>query len=447
MTADFLFDLLRSHGSKVFLIDDEKSYLYSDLLTALQNNAFLKPLPSSEVVVLESENTFAAYVKLLALLGSRRPFLVCPDYQFNDSAYRYFLETELESNLVFSPKHSPLPAPCPDNKRLHYLIIQNLQKQISQFIVRTSGSSGKKFKFILHSADLFFNKYRKIGPHFEKTFAFSPLESIAGIETLLEVVFHGKILVTTAQRTNPKIVAEAIRNHGVTYFQTTPTFLNLMALSGQLTEANFSGLKKIAYGSEPALLNTLVGIQKVAPLADLMHTYGMSEIGIQKTVTNPENPIFFKLDPNFNPGQNRAGLLEVLSLTPLLGYLNHDNCTDAYFPTGDTVEEKDTYIRVLGRQGDLINVAGRKFFPFELETLIAGLPDVADVAVIREDNSLIGSVVVAKIFLSPQADQTDFRRKLKLFCEQQVPYFMHPQKIVFTDAPLTNSRHKKVRTL
>ena len=62
----------------------------------------------------------------------------------------------------------------------------------------------------------------------------------------------------------------------------------------------------------------------------------------------------------------------------MLGYLNAPNAfnEEGYFPTGHIVEVEGDYIKIIGRESDIINVGGEKVFPVEVENVISEIPEV-----------------------------------------------------------------------
>jgi acyl-CoA synthetase (AMP-forming)/AMP-acid ligase II len=56
----------------------------------------------------------------------------------------------------------------------------------------------------------------------------------------------------------------------------------------------------------------------------------------------------------------------------MVGYLNVPNPFDEadWLNTGDMVVQDGEWLRVLGRASDMINIAGQKVFPAELEDVL-----------------------------------------------------------------------------
>lgn len=425
-----------------FWVQGKQCLSYSDLYLDVEKCVRdLQRQPRAALAFL-AENKYEFYVKLIAAFASGKVVLLLPKYQFDDDAFRAWVHGETATQFGFDATATV---------GAHHPLIGKLAQQAKAgFIIRTSGSSSARFKLILHDVDQFLSKYRRRGKHFEKTMAFSPADSIAGVETLLECLVHRAVLAGPPERLCPESVAEFLGDQKVDYFQTTPTFLNLLLLSKCLEPSKLPLLRSIAFGSEPSAKKMLEALRQKLPKVQLCHTYGMSEIGIQITRTNPLDPSTFALDESFNPGRIRDGRLEVSSLTPMVGYLNRagaDGTLPDYFPTNDQVEMEGDYLRVLGRDSDVVNVAGHKFFPFEVEEILLQCPQIADVTVCVKKSDWTGQVLLIKVLPVTFDDERLLRLCIKSFCERRLPTFMHPQSVEILDAQQFNDRYKKMRRI
>ena len=58
------------------------------------------------------------------------------------------------------------------------------------------------------------------------------------------------------------------------------------------------------------------------------------------------------------------GLLEIKAKASMLGYLNAKSpfTKDGWFKTGDKVKVNGEYIKILGRESEIINVGGEKVY-------------------------------------------------------------------------------------
>ncbi|MES2527131.1 MAG: AMP-binding protein [Bdellovibrionota bacterium] len=424
-----------------FLVSDSESLTYPEL--DKKKNDLIQRLGKPKPVLLEADRNINTVVRFLSLIEGGHTVLMVPSWDFKDAEFRAQLKQLSQTDFLPWGMASELPEG--EAKTFHSLIRKGLENKSGRFLVRTSGSSGK-FKLVLHDPELFFRKYKLIGKHFERTFFFSPADSIAGVETILEAYSHRASVAFVSGKISPALVAQTLKSQSVDYFQTTPTFLNLMMLSGVFRTEKPEKLLKIAFGSEPAQASVLSHIKEKWSEVSLLQTYGMSEIGIQKTLFT-DDPVYFHLDEKHNPGRIKNGLLEISSLTPLVAYLNFDSqiTSDGWFMTHDEVREKGKQLSVPGREGELLNIAGRKFFPSEVEEFLMKVSGILDVIVRAEKDEFAGTILHAEIFIDPEVSETEMRKKLKDFLGASVPPHMHPQKITIGTELPQNGRFKKMR--
>jgi acyl-CoA synthetase (AMP-forming)/AMP-acid ligase II len=121
---------------------------------------------------------------------------------------------------------------------------------------------------------------------------------------------------------------------------------------------------------------------------------------------------------------------------------------DGWLVTGDAVETDGPFIKILGRQSELVNVGGEKVFPAEVEAVIQGLDNVAEALVFGEANPLLGQIVCARVrLLNKDEGLKDFTRRLKRHCRAHLQHYKVPVKVEVVDGPQHSERFKKVRHL
>ena len=79
-------------------------------------------------------------------------------------------------------------------------------------------------------------------------------------------------------------------------------------------------------------------------------------------------------------------------------YSSQKDTASDWFATGDLVEIKDDRVYFAGRKSDMINVAGSKVYPVEVERVIRVIPGVADVRVFGKRSSIAGELVACELF-------------------------------------------------
>jgi len=91
------------------------------------------------------------------------------------------------------------------------------------------------------------------------------------------------------------------------------------------------------------------------------------------------------------------------------------------------------FIYLVDRKKDLIISGGENIYPVELEAVILKHPKVHDAAVIGAKDDRLGEVVVAVI--QTRKGETLTEEEMVRFCEQQLPRYKRPRKILFDEVP------------
>jgi acyl-CoA synthetase (AMP-forming)/AMP-acid ligase II len=253
--------------------------------------------------------------------------------------------------------------------------------------------------------------------------------------------------VFTINDRSPNGICKLIEQHQVEILPTSPTFLNILLLSGAYKQYDLSSLKVISYGTEPMTESTLKKMYLVFPNIKLQQTYGLIEVGVLRSKSKSSNSLWVKVGGEGFETRVVDGLLEIKADSTMLGYLNASNpfTEDGWFMTGDSVEVNGEYLRILGRQSELINVGGEKVYPSEVESVIQKMSNVAEVTVFREKNLITGNIVCAKISLVEEEDQKIFIQRLKKYCSQQLSAYKVPIKVKVTNKEQHSVRYKKIR--
>ena len=203
------------------------------------------------------------------------------------------------------------------------------------------------------------------------TLVFLLFDHIGGINTMINVLGHGGTAVVVAER-SVDTVASAIAAAGVELLPTSPTFLKMLLISDAARRFDLSSLKLITYGTEVMAQATLEGLHRAFPGVKLKQTYGLSEIGIVPTRSRAPDSLWMQIGGANVEHKIVGGILWIRALTAMLGYLNAPSPFDAegWLDTRDKVEVDGEYIRIIGRESELINVGGKKVHPVEVENIL-----------------------------------------------------------------------------
>lgn len=310
-------------------------------------------------------------------------------------------------------------------------------------VLFSSGSTGAP-KAAVHDLGPLLEKF--IAPrHCYRTLVFLQLDHIGGINTLFYTLANAGTVVVAEGRM-PRQVCEAIARHRVELLPTSPTFLNILLLSEECPRHDLSSLKVITYGTEPMPATTLNRVHAAFPDVKLQQTYGLSEIGILRSQSRGPDSLWVRVGGEGYETKVVDGKLWVRAKSAMMGYLNAPSRFDAdgFFDTGDLVEVDGEWLKILGRKSDLINVAGSKVFPMEVENTLLEMDNVEDVAVRGEPSALTGQAVVAAVRLAHDEPPAEFKIRMRLFCRDRLAAYKIPAKVEFT-GPVINARFKKMR--
>ena len=144
------------------------------------------------------------------------------------------------------------------------------------------------------------------------------------------------------------------------------------------------------------------------------------------------------LDKHFRPVERgERGQIAVRGRSVMKGYLENSKETDlaiknGWFLTGDEgYISSDNQLFMTGRIKDIINIAGIKVSPYEVESVLLEHPDVAEVAVVAVPDPLYGEVV--KAYVRPEPGIEPVERALIQFASSHLINFQVPKHIEFID--------------
>ncbi|HEY2408704.1 MAG TPA: long-chain fatty acid--CoA ligase [Polyangiaceae bacterium] len=317
-------------------------------------------------------------------------------------------------------------------------------RQHAGLVIFSSGSSGAP-KAILHDFVVILEKFRKLRQK-KTTLTFLLFDHIGGIDTLLNTLASGGTVVTVPNR-DPETVCKTIAKHRVHTLPASPTFLNLLLMSGAWTEHDLSSLQVIAYGTEPMPPSTLKRLHELLPDVALVQTYGMSELGVLRSRSRDSESLWIKFTGEGFETKIVDGILWVRAETAMLGYLNAPDLFDAdgWLCTQDAVEVDGDYLRVLGRATDLINVGGQKVYPAEVENQLLQMSNVREVAVFGKPHPMMGQIVAARFNLEAPEPLDLFKRRMNEFCRGRLANFQIPRLVELSDEEQYGARFKKMR--
>jgi fatty-acyl-CoA synthase len=271
------------------------------------------------------------------------------------------------------------------------------------------------------------------------------------------------------RRVDPRLILEAIREHGVTHYCGAPIVHSLIANApAQWREGithKVSGL--IAAAPPPAAV--IEGMAKIG--FDITHVYGLTETYGPAAVCakHPEwaqLPLEEQVRLNGRQGvryhcQEGIAVMDPHSMEPvpwdgetmgevmfrgnltMKGYLRNPKASEesfrgGWYHTGDlAVMQPDGYVKIKDRSKDVIISGGENISSIEVEDVLYKHPAVLAAAVVATPDPKWGEVPCA--FLELREDVKVTPEEIIAFCRERMASFKIPKRVVFGPLPKTST--------
>ena len=333
--------------------------------------------------------------------------------------------------------------PRVDEPSSHPLFAQLAAQGAAGLVLFSSGTSGAP-KAMVQDFGKLLASYESRRASDLTMLALLGFDHIGGLNTLFNTLAAGSLLAVPPSR-SPADVAAAIAVYHVAVLPASPTFLNLLLAAG--VEGDLASLRVITYGTEPMPESLLLRLKAAFPRVRFIQTFGTSETGITRTSSPEAGSTFLRFDDPNLEWKVIDDELWLRSRTQIAGYLNASNerfTADGWFRTGDKVEQgPNGTIRILGRMGEMINVGGEKLMPAEVESVVLGVPGVADCRVHGEAHPLTGQTVAVDV-VSFTSDQEALRAAIRTACREHLARHKIPTRVTFVPS-VSGERMKKTR--
>jgi acyl-CoA synthetase (AMP-forming)/AMP-acid ligase II len=237
-----------------------------------------------------------------------------------------------------------------------------------------------------------------------------------------------------------------------TWYTAVPTMHQaLLSRAGSAGDTIASRPLRFARSSSAALPPSVLGELEVALHAPVIEAYGMTEAAHQMA-SNPLPPAERKPGAVGLPagpeiaildGEGRSlpagvvGEVAIRGENVFAGYEGNPEANrlafvDGWFRTGDEgVLDDEGYLLLRGRLKEIINRAGEKISPREVDEVLLGHPAVRQAVAFSVPDRLLGEDVAAAVVLEPGLDSS--QAELQRFVAGRLADFKVPRQIVFLD--------------
>src|SRR5690606_33418683 len=307
MHIDFLTQRFAERREDTALIWRDREYSYGQLLDGIERaRKELARVPAGAVVSLEGDFSPRAITLLLALIEHGAVIVpLTSSVEQKKPEFRSIAEVEVIAAIDASDEVTFTET---GRRARHELLLTLKERGHPGLILFSSGSTGKS-KAAVHDFVPLLEKF-KVQRHRKRAITFLLFDHIGGINTLLYYLSNGGTIVTVQDRSAHAVCA-ARERHRVQVLPTSPTFINLMRVSGAYRNFDLSSLELITYGTEVMPESTLARLNRELPNVQTLQTYGLSELGILRSKSKSSDSLWVKVGGEGFETRVVDGMLEI----------------------------------------------------------------------------------------------------------------------------------------
>lgn len=241
-----------------------------------------------------------------------------------------------------------------------------------------------------------------------------------------------------------------VENYQITWFSGVPTMYSHMLAKGIPEYGRHSSLR-FARSASSALPGAVMREFQETCQVPVIESYGITE-GCAQITSNPLPPEVHKVNSVglaygnkikvVNPqGEEQpvgvSGEVWIKGENITCGYYHkpeetEKSFTDGWFHSGDVgYLDEDGYLFLNGRIKELINRAGEKFSPLEIDEVLYQLPEVELAAAVGVPDLVYGEEVACFIKLKEGKELSE--EAVKVWCEARIASYKVPRKVFFVD--------------
>lgn len=250
---------------------------------------------------------------------------------------------------------------------------------------------------------------------------------------------------------NPFGLLHLIERYRITTMSAVPTIYGLLTRLPKASSADISSIRFFVSGAAPMTEAIYEAVQQVFK-KPLTMGYGLSEATCASAVADHEDPIRWNssgpalrytniriVDKNGKDlPVGEVGEILISGPTVMKGYYKNPEATaevlkNGWLKTGDLGHfDNQGYLYIVDRVKDMIIRGGMNIYTAQVEQVIAGMPEVADVAVVGVEEPTWGQEVLAVVQLNP--DHALEEKDIIAYCRQHLAAFKCPRFVRFVEA-------------
>jgi len=275
----------------------------------------------------------------------------------------------------------------------------------------------------------------------------------------LGCVTHGSTMIYPSDAFDPLLTLRTVAEEKATALYGVPTMFIAMLDQPQRGDFDLSSLRTGIMAGATCPIEVMRRVISEMHMAEVQIAYGMTETSPVSLQTGPTDELELRVttvgrtQPQLESKiidtagdivpRGTIGELCTRGYSVMLGYWNNPKGSaeaidsQGWMHTGDlaTMDEQG-YVRIVGRNKDMIIRGGENVYPRELEEFFFTHPAVADVQVIGIPCSRYGEEIVAWIKFHPGHSASE--QELQAWCKERIAHFKTPRHFKFVEEfPMT----------
>jgi len=272
---------------------------------------------------------------------------------------------------------------------------------------------------------------------------------------------HGSTMIYPSAAFEPLATLQAVAEEQATGLYGVPTMFIAMLDHPERDRFDVSSLRTGIMAGATCPIEVMKRVISEMHMSEVQIAYGMTETSPVSTQTDAADDLERRVtsvgrtQPHLESKivdehgrvqpRGQIGELCTRGYSVMLGYWGNPEATREaidgarWMHTGDlAVMDDEGYIKIVGRNKDMIIRGGENVYPREVEEFLFTHSSVADVQVIGIPDPTYGEEIVAWVKLHPghQADE----QMLREYCKGRIAHFKTPRHIKFVDEfPMTIS--------
>ena len=310
-----------------------------------------------------------------------------------------------------------------------------------------------------------FGRWYAFAPGEEVSLCAIPMYHSGGMSGVMNVPLSAAATLLVFPRFHAASVATAVGRHRVTRLFGVPTMF-IALLDDEIGRgADYSALRACRTNAAPLPPSVKARFDELVGREVLVEGYGLTEtsplthanpidraragsIGVPLPDTDAR---IVDLDSGAEVSVGAPGELLIRGPQVMRGYWQRSEATaeairDGWLHTGDVATmDADGYFAIVDRKKDMINTAGFKVWPREVEETLYAHPAVKLAAVVGVPDAYRGEIVKACIVLRDGQRARPTAAEIVAFCRQQLSGYKVPRVVEFRDELPVTATGKMLR--